>query len=115
MARSAGERGLPHELPVMAAIAESGLRNLHGDTYSGFFGMHESLNTGEYRGFPRNPQLQVNWFLDSAAVVRQLRVAEGRPDPAGDERHSVAGSPTWSAPPPRTARATSRTWRRRAP
>jgi hypothetical protein len=86
MARSAGERGLPHELPVMAAIAESGLRNLRGDTYSGFFGMHESLNTGEYRGFPRNPQLQVNWFLDSAAVVRQLRVAEGRPDPAGEER-----------------------------
>ena len=86
MARSAGERGLPHELPVMAAIAESGLRNLRGDTYSGFFGMHESLNAGEYRGFPRNPQLQVNWFLDSASAVRQLRVAVGRPDPAADER-----------------------------
>jgi hypothetical protein len=86
MARSAGERGLPHELPVMAAIAESGLRNLRGDTYSGFFGMHESLNAGVYRGFPRNPQLQVNWFLDSASGVRQRRVAEGRPDPASDER-----------------------------
>jgi hypothetical protein len=86
MARSAAGRGLPHELPVMAAIAESGLRNLRGDTYSGFFGMHESLNSGEYRGFPRNPQLQVNWFLETAAAVRQLRVAEGRPDPANDER-----------------------------
>jgi hypothetical protein len=85
MARSAAERGLPHELPVMAAIAESGLRNLRGDTYSGFFGMHESLNTGEYRGFPRNPQLQVNWFLESASTVRQRRVAQGRPDPAKDE------------------------------
>jgi hypothetical protein len=86
MARAAAERGLPHELPVMAAIAESGLRNLHGDSYHGFFGMHESLNAGEYRGFPRNPQLQVNWFLESAAAVRQRRVAEGRPDPAKDER-----------------------------
>lgn len=85
MARAAAERGLPHELPVMAAIAESGLRNLRGEDYHGFFGMHESLNAGEYRGFPGNPQLQVNWFLDSASAVRQRRVAEGRPDPAGDE------------------------------
>jgi hypothetical protein len=86
MARGAADRGLPHELPVMAAIAESGLRNLRGDTYNGFFGMHESLNAGEYRGFPRNPQLQLNWFLESASAVRQRRVAEGRPDPADDER-----------------------------
>jgi hypothetical protein len=86
MARAAADRGLPHDLPVMAAIAESGLRNLHGDSYHGFFGMHESLNAGEYRGFPRNPQLQVNWFLDSASAVRQRRVAEGRADPAADER-----------------------------
>jgi hypothetical protein len=28
----------------------------------------------------------VNWFLDSASAVRQRRVAEGRPDPAKDER-----------------------------
>src|ERR687897_1275438 len=86
MASAAGERGLPHELPVMAAIAESGLRNLRGEDYAGFFGMHESLNAGEYRGFPRNPQLQVKWFLDSASAVRQRRVAEGRPDPAKDEQ-----------------------------
>lgn len=86
MARAAAERGVPHELPVMAAIAESGLRNLQGDSYHGFFGMHESLNAGEYRGFPRNPQLQVNWFLDSASAVRQRLVASGWPDPAKDER-----------------------------
>lgn len=86
MARAAAERGVPHELPVMAAIAESGLRNLRGDSYFGFFGMHESLNSGDYRGFPRNPQLQVNWFLDSASAVRQRRVAEGRPDPAKDDQ-----------------------------
>jgi hypothetical protein len=86
MARAASERGLPHELPVMAAIAESGLRNLRGDGYYGFFGMHESLNKGEYRGFPRNPELQVKWFIDTATSVRQRRVAEGGPDPAADER-----------------------------
>ena len=84
MARAAAERGLPPELPVMAAIAESGLRNLRGDSYHGFFGMHESLNAGEYRGYPRNPQLQVKWFLDTASSVRQRLVAETRPDPAAD-------------------------------
>jgi hypothetical protein len=84
MARSAAERGLPHELPVMAGLVESGLRNLPGPTYLGFFGMHRSLNSGEYRGFPRNPSLQVKWFLDTADQVRQRRVAEGRADPAKD-------------------------------
>ena len=85
MARGAADSGLPLELPVMAAITESGLRNLRGDTYHGFFGMHDSLNSGDYRGFPRNPDLQVRWFLDSARLVRQRRVAVGRPDPAQDE------------------------------
>jgi hypothetical protein len=85
IARVAAERGLPHELPVMAAIAESGLRNLRGGSYHGFFGMHESLDSGDYRGFPRRPELQLRWFLDTASAVRQRRVAEGGPDPAGDE------------------------------
>jgi hypothetical protein len=84
MARAAADRGMPHELPVMAAIAESGLQNLRGESYQGFFGMHESLNADEYRGFPRNPDLQVRWFLDTAALVRRRRVAEGRADPAKD-------------------------------
>jgi hypothetical protein len=76
MARGAADRGLPHELPVMAGIAESGLRNLRGESYHGFFGMHESL--------PRRPELQLGWFLDTAELVRRRRVAEGRPDPAQD-------------------------------
>ena len=84
MARVVAERGLPHELPVMAALAESGLRNLRGESYHGFFGMHESLNRGEYRGFPRRPELQVKWFIDTATSVRQRLVAETRPDPAAD-------------------------------
>ena len=76
MARTAADRGLPHELPVMAAIAESGLRNLRGDSYHGFFGMHESLNSGDYRGFPRRPELQMKWFTDTASSVRRRLVAE---------------------------------------
>jgi hypothetical protein len=84
MARAAAERGLPHELPVMAAIAESGLRNLRGDSYHGFFGMHESLNSGDYRGFPRKPELQMKWFIDTASSVRQRLVAQVQPDPAAN-------------------------------
>jgi hypothetical protein len=84
MARTAAERGLPHELPVMAAIAESGLRNLRGDSYHGFFGMHQSLNSGDYRGFPRRPELQLTWFIDTASSVRQRRVAQLELDPAAD-------------------------------
>ena len=93
MARAAADRGLPRELPVMAGLAESGLRNLRGEDYHGFFGMHESLNSGEYHGFPRKPELQVKWFIDTARVVRQRRVAERRPDPARDP----AAFGTWIA------------------
>ena len=84
MARGAADRGLPHELPVMAGLTESGLQNLRGSSFAGFFGMSRALNTGEYRGFPRNPELQMRWFTDTAMLVRQRRVAEGRPDPADD-------------------------------
>ena len=57
MARGAALRDLPEELPVMAGLAESGLRNLRhpGGSFLGFFGMHRSLNAGAYRGFPRIP------------------------------------------------------------
>jgi len=86
MARGAIDRGLPRELPVMAGLAECGLRNLSGADFDGYFGMHESLNTGEYRGFPSRPTLQLAWFLDTAMSVRRHRLATGRPDPAADER-----------------------------
>jgi hypothetical protein len=84
MAGAAAARGLPWELPVVAGLAESGLRNLKGSSYSGFFGMSRMLNKGDYRGFPTKPDLQLRWFLDTATIVRQRRVAEGRPDPAAD-------------------------------
>jgi hypothetical protein len=84
MGRAAGDGGLPLELPVMAALTESGLQNLRGASFAGYFGMSRALNRGEYRGFPRNPDLQIRWFTDTAMLIRQRRVAEGRPDPAGD-------------------------------
>jgi hypothetical protein len=85
MARGAGDRGLPRELPVMAGIGESGLRNLSGGSYAGSFGMHLSIGEGDYEGFPDDPALQLRWFLDTAAEVRRRRLAGGLPDPALDE------------------------------
>jgi len=79
MARAAALRDVPQELPVMAALAESGLRNLNtkGNPFAGFFSMHRSLNKGAYRGFPGEPELQLLWFLDTAVIVRQREIAEG--------------------------------------
>jgi hypothetical protein len=86
MARAAALRDVPEQLPVMAALAESGLRNLNarGNPFAGFFSMHRSLNKDPYRGFPKHPELQVRWFLDTAVIVRQREIAEGDEDYAGD-------------------------------
>jgi hypothetical protein len=100
MARGAADRGLPRELPVMAALTESGIQNLRGGSFAGYFGMSHALNTGDYRGFPRNPDLQMRWFTDTAMLVRQRRVAEGRPDPAKEP----AAYGTWIADVERPAR-----------
>jgi len=80
MAGQAEKRGLPPELPVMAALVESGLRNLPGgDADSiGFFQMRASFwNSGEYAGYPTQPRLQLEWFLDHAEQVRDQRLAHG--------------------------------------
>jgi hypothetical protein len=86
MARAAALRQVPEQLPVMAALAESGLRNLNkrGNPFAGFFSMHRSLNKGLYRGFPKQPDLQLRWFLDTAVIVRQRELAEGDEEYAGD-------------------------------
>jgi hypothetical protein len=72
MAFGAAARSLPGELPVMAALVESDLKNLSyaGADSLGFFAMRTSIwNTGEYAGFATNPPLQLDWFLDQAAAV----------------------------------------------
>ncbi|HWK26211.1 MAG TPA: C40 family peptidase, partial [Solirubrobacter sp.] len=81
MAGQAEKRGLPPELPLMASLVESGMKNVHyGDADSvGFFQMRVGIwNQGEYAGFPDKPELQVKWFLDNAAQVKQQRLAAGQ-------------------------------------
>ena len=71
--------GLPGELPVMAALVESGLRNLPSDGSSaGYFRIPEAIwNSGAYAGFPSAPELQTKWFIDQTFVVKTQRIAEG--------------------------------------
>ena len=80
MGAAAKARGLPEELPVMASLVESGLRNLnYGDADSvGFFQMRTSIwDHGAYAGYPDRPEMQLRWFLDHAEAVRAQRVARG--------------------------------------
>ncbi len=89
LARGARAAGLPGELPVMAALVESGVRNLPdaGSGYAGFFQMSiEFFDRGAYAGFATRPALQLRWFTDTAVAVRADRLAAGRPDPLDDER-----------------------------
>jgi cell wall-associated NlpC family hydrolase len=88
MGSEAQKRGLPPELPVMAALVESSMHNLnHGDADSlGYFQMRSSVwNQGPYAGYANNAQLQLKWFLDQADAVKRQRIAAGRPvdDPNG--------------------------------
>jgi hypothetical protein len=80
MATGAAARQIPPELPVMAALVESGLANLpdaDGDSL-GFFQMRERYwNQGEYAGYPDNPELQLEWFVDHALLERARRIAKG--------------------------------------
>ena len=80
LAREAQKAGLPAELPVMAALVESGVRNLsfgHADSV-GFFQMRVSIwNRGAYAGYPQNPGLQIKWFIDQAVALKSKRIAQG--------------------------------------
>jgi cell wall-associated NlpC family hydrolase len=80
LAANAQKAGLPPELPVMAALVESGVANLGGgDADSvGFFQMRVGVwNQGEYAGYPDNPDLQAKWFIDHALAVKKQRIAAG--------------------------------------
>ncbi|HWC26252.1 MAG TPA: hypothetical protein VG474_06670, partial [Solirubrobacteraceae bacterium] len=80
MADAAVSAGLPAELPVMAALVESNLRNLpYGDRDSvGYFQMRLGIwNRGAYEGYLARPELQLRWFVDRALAVQRARVAAG--------------------------------------
>ena len=87
MAEGARAAGLPAELPVMAALTESGLRNLaYGDRDSvGYFQMRAGIwDHGPYAGYLARPELQLRWFIDRALGVRAARVAAGDADFGAD-------------------------------
>jgi cell wall-associated NlpC family hydrolase len=74
MGAQAQQAGLPPELPVMAALTESGLRNVpYGtDDSVGFFQMRlGEWNGGQYAGYLDNPELQLQWFIQHALAVRE--------------------------------------------
>jgi len=82
MATEARKRGLPGELPVMAALVESRLENLdHGHADSvGYFQMRlQYWNQGKYAGYPDDPNKQLAWFLDEA---EKLKGTHGGADPS---------------------------------
>jgi hypothetical protein len=80
MAAAAQKAGLPPQLPIMAALTESGLHNLSGGDRDsiGFFQMRTSVwNDGEYAGYGQNPDLQLKWFITQALAIKQQRLARG--------------------------------------
>jgi hypothetical protein len=88
LAYGAAQAALPRELPVMAALVESGLTNLQvpDSDPAGYFQMRMSVwNQGDYAGFTQQPELQLRWFADQATRVRRLRLAEGAPDPGANQ------------------------------
>jgi cell wall-associated NlpC family hydrolase len=83
LAKEAEKAGLPPELPVMAALVESGVKNLNfGDADSvGFFQMRVGIwDQGEYAGYPDNPGLQAKWFIDHALAHKKQQIARGDAD-----------------------------------
>ena len=88
LAAGAVAAGIPAELPVMGALVESGLTNLRPGAAdaAGYFAQRTAIwDSGPYAGFPDRPELQLQWFLDLAAVVRRRQLALGARDPAADE------------------------------
>jgi hypothetical protein len=87
LAKEAEKHGLPPELPVMAALVESGVRNLSGGDRDsvGFFQMRVGIwNRDQYAGYPDKPELQIKWFVDQALAVKKKRVAAGDADFGSD-------------------------------
>ena len=81
LSKQAERAGLPPELPVMASLVESGVKNLN-------FGDRDSRrllpdapgiwNQGAYKGYPEKPELQAKWFIDQALALKRKRDRRGR-------------------------------------
>ncbi len=82
LATEAKKAGLPPELPVMAALVESDVKNLKGGDAdsAGFFQMRVGIwDTAEsgYQGYRQDPNLQAKWFIDNALEVKRNAIAAG--------------------------------------
>jgi hypothetical protein len=81
LASEAKKAGLPPELPVMAALVESDVKNLKGGDAdsAGFFQMRVGIwdKVAAYRGYRQDPQLQAKWFIDNALAVKKNAIARG--------------------------------------
>jgi cell wall-associated NlpC family hydrolase len=85
----AQKHGLPRELPVMASLVESSLHNdVGGDRDSvGYFQMRTGIwDKGPYAGYPHNPALQLQWFIDQAVAAKD-RMLSGNPSFGTDPSH----------------------------
>ena len=116
MAAEAEKRGLPPELPVMASLVESGLRNLsYGDADSvGFFQMRTSVwDQGDYEGYhgPARPAAEV---VPGQGGRSEAGPARSRCAGRRSRRATASGSRTSSGRPSSTGAAISFVWTRRA-
>ena len=81
LASEAKKAGLPPELPVMASLVESGVKNLKGGDAdsAGFFQMRVGIwDQGPYKGYRTDPQLQAKWFIDNALDVKKAAARRGQ-------------------------------------
>ena len=88
MAREALKKGLPRELPVMAALEVSDLsnRSAEGSDSAGFFQMRTSIwDQGQYAGFGEDPDRQMRWFVDQAKEIAKALERSTGASPADDE------------------------------
>jgi hypothetical protein len=77
----AQKAGLPRELPVMASLVESDVKNVKGGDAdsAGFFQMRVGIwdKVPDYTGYRQNPNLQAKWFIDQALAIKRQRIAAG--------------------------------------
>ena len=96
MAARAVERGLPGELPVLAALARSGLSNLPVDRAgrAGYFGMLERLwGDGPYADFQGDPPLQLGWLLNRSSRYAIAPCSSALATSASAPHSGASGSP----------------------
>jgi hypothetical protein len=81
LAEHAKAAGLPPELPVMASLVESNVKNVKGGDAdsAGFFQMRVGIwdQVAEYKGYRQNPNLQAKWFIDQALAVKRKAIQAG--------------------------------------